>query len=168
MELALKDRLSLRNQYRILEVLNPDEAEHFQRLQRILERGFTSHYGEMTEDFESAPLASADFKRVMDILDMYDAMQFAGNDLQGIDTAKLVFPGFDKNNERRELAYTKFLTEDSNSRWTTLNVSGIVNAHWPTRAIYDAMLVEWEKSADKHKLTKDDLVRMLAAQGHSL
>jgi uncharacterized protein YfbU (UPF0304 family) len=52
MELTLKDRLVLANQYRILAALYPGEAAHFEKCREAVENGYALDYGELTPEFK--------------------------------------------------------------------------------------------------------------------
>lgn len=44
MNLSREQRWMLANQYRILEKLYPEEADHYERAREVLERGFTLNF----------------------------------------------------------------------------------------------------------------------------
>ena len=78
MELTKIERLSLINQYLILEKLYPEEKEHYSELRQALENGYTLHYS-WCFDFLSDDMPIDECKKVLDILDLYRSMDFFMN-----------------------------------------------------------------------------------------
>jgi uncharacterized protein YfbU (UPF0304 family) len=103
------ERLSLINQFRMLEVLVPDggRASAIQ----ILENGFTAEYGQVGHML-SEPLSEDDCRLVQDTLIMYDALQRRHSTDKTKVPNDLAFPGFDGNNEAGLLAYLRFMHDD--------------------------------------------------------
>jgi len=81
-------------------------------------------------------------------------------DKTGIDATELSFEGFDGNNEGRHYAYTLFVINDQ-GRWAESKKPDL-NSHMPMLDRYRSMLKRWRQSADKHQLSKDDVVRIIA------
>jgi uncharacterized protein len=71
MHLSMTERLILRNQYRILEKLYPNESESYSQFQRILESGYEMHYLEMFQTIDEDIMPREQSKEVLDILSMY-------------------------------------------------------------------------------------------------
>src|SRR5437762_170959 len=102
MELDRKDRLILFNQYRILELLNPKEADYYQRAQAVMARGYEFHYESLAENIYKNPMPEKASLEVHDILQMHRDLNDSFNGLKdkaGIDPHDLRFMGFDGNNE---------------------------------------------------------------------
>jgi uncharacterized protein len=68
-KLTRVERTLLRNQYAILEKLDPENAERYARLRQILERGYTIFYNDALVG--EGELSSADCQYVMDVLDKF-------------------------------------------------------------------------------------------------
>lgn len=51
MEMTHAQRLILSNQYKMMTLLDPDNAERYRRLQTIIERGFGLQMRELDRDF---------------------------------------------------------------------------------------------------------------------
>ena len=159
MELSVKDRLILSNQYLILEKLYPEEAAEFANDRKAIENGYTLHYRDITGRF-GEELPEPNCQHVYNILEMYRALTFGYQELEnkeGIEERNLKFPGFDGNNETDLFSYCTFLITD---KGLYQELEGDLNSHMPMLDIYDKMLNEWEKSPNKMKLTRDDIIRL--------
>jgi len=162
MKLTSKERVFLANQFKILEALYPDEAYIYERHRTALECGYTLQYGWITEWF-SEELSEAECQEVWDILEMYRSLKFAYNRLTNkneITEEEIRFQGFDENEEARLMGYADYIIRDL-GRYNEL--SGIdLNAHRPCLERYRKMLAEWNRSADKYNLEKDDILRIIS------
>ncbi len=58
MGLSSLERVMLINRCKILEKLYPEEANHYQRLNKALERGYELHYDRIYEDLREEMSAS--------------------------------------------------------------------------------------------------------------
>ena len=154
MELNLKERLLLLNQYRILEALYPNEAEIYQGFQKILREGYELDYAIIasvivTDTEDVMPVEAC--REVLEILEMYGSLQRAD--------PKKVFPGFDGNHEGRYMGYAQFLR--SKGDFTDVKVrSDNCNSHSSLLPYYRAALRAWKKSDKKHELTPEDIERI--------
>jgi len=163
MELSEKDRLILSNQYEILEKLDPDQAERYQRLREILQRGYSAEYGEMIS--LSDPLSTEECKEVSSIIEMHRQLQRCNEVLDPssrVDPKSLKFDGFDGNEETAYYLYATFLVETL-KRWSEF-ASIELNSHHETLDGYRRMLEQWEASESKYKLTASDIGRIVAAR----
>ncbi len=161
MNLTKKDRLSLVNQYLILEKLYPEDADYYAKTRKIFEEGYTLHYDDAFRGLDDE-LSEDDCSFVIDTLDMYDALQHAYkrlSDRSNIDENRLKFPGFDGNNESQYLAYARFFIEDL-GRFEDLDMYGF-NSHMPSIDRYRRMIAAWNSSSDRYSLTKDDIERII-------
>ena len=68
-----------------------------------------------------------------------------------------MFQGFDGNEETALFSYCTYIIEDL-GRYKELK--GDLNSHTPMLDYYRQMLKEWEKSPNKMKLTRDDIIRL--------
>src|ERR1700722_14251477 len=107
LKLTKTERVILANQYRLLEILVPDESDYFAQRREIVEKGYPIHYSEIDQWFydEMEPEAS---REILDILNMFRALTNAAARKLTVG-AKLRFRGFDGNEESSEFAYVTFL-----------------------------------------------------------
>lgn len=170
LNLTVKERLVLVNQYRTLAALYPDERHHYLRHVEALESGYELHYRELTVRFADG-LSAEDSREVLDILDMYSDLRFSFGHLKdktGIEEFEIEFPGFDGNNESERMAYARYFTIELD-RFNSLH-SGIkkhgLNSHMPTLNIYRRMLPVWRerRKAEIPPLSAVDIRAILDAR----
>jgi uncharacterized protein YfbU (UPF0304 family) len=110
LDLTLKDRVLLANQYRILEKLYPSEADYYRNIVEVRESGYTFDYHLLTEHF-SPCLTAEECREIRDILEMHRMIHNAlqdTTDRSGIDPDRITFKGFDLNNEGRYFGTPSF------------------------------------------------------------
>ncbi|XOW22527.1 YfbU family protein [Lactococcus lactis] len=79
LELSMKERLNLINQYKILlELADKDslEKKEYENLIEILERGYTRYYSRAISEISEEELSDKECKAVVDILDLYSDLYF--------------------------------------------------------------------------------------------
>jgi uncharacterized protein len=161
MKLSKVERLQIANQFKILSLLDEHERDHYERMVKIFENGYELQYGDATEHF-SEGLSADDCRYVLDVLDMFRMMQRAYDDLEdksGIKENRVTFLGFDGNHEPALMGYARFFCEDM-KRYEDLRRVPSFNSHMSTTGLYRQMLDAWSASADKYRLTQDDLIRI--------
>lgn len=169
MELSKVERLIIANQYRILEKLDPDEAEGYARHRQALEDGYQLHYDEAFYNiWDNLPEKECRF--VLDVLSMHSALHFSFKELEdksGIDEAYIKFQGFDGNNESHYMAYCKYFCVKL-ERFSELVDQGHdgFNSHSPTLDLYRRMLDAWERMDKPHRLSKDQIKELQMAHVH--
>jgi len=164
MNLSIKDRLILSNQFRILEALYPDEKQHFSNTREAIESGYEIEYDWQTQYIHREVVNVEECNQVIDILSMFDVLKHAYESIEdksGIDEYKVKFLGFDGNNETKQMAYARYLRK--NGKFTNLESLDDFNSHCPMLATYRRMLNEWSRSDKKYQLTKDDIKRITKA-----
>jgi uncharacterized protein YfbU (UPF0304 family) len=162
MELSKQERLILSNQYRILERLYPKNKKDFARCRTVVERGYALDYDEISEDI-CDEMSIEESQRVLDILSMYSALDSSAKKLDYEPKEKIVFRGFDGNNEPNEMNYTSFYVDDLEKfpEIEKITQSPDYNSHIPTLTLYEMMLDEWNKCKNKNDLTEEEIERIL-------
>jgi len=166
MELSRKDRLILANQYRLLALLDKREAATYNRYVEILENGFEVEYENILQQIDEDVLTVEQAREVFDVMNMFRALKHNYDQLEdkeGINNYPITFHGFSGNDEGKQWSFARYL--QANQRFTDIG-EGDLNSHGPELDTYRRMLPEWHKSADKFDLTKDDILRILAARIH--
>ena len=162
LELSVKDRLILRNQFKLLAKTDPEEAEFHNRAVEILESGYTFEYYSLAEWFLD-PMSNDSCREVREILEMYRsidaAMANAPDESATVPEKKLKFPGFDGNDETKQYAYARFLLHTLD-RWKE-SKSEDLNTHRPMLPTYREMLARWRDSASCYELSRTDVQRIL-------
>ena len=159
------ERWILSNQYLVLERLYPDEAKWYAERREAIERGYELHYQD-GPDHISDPMPVHECKEVLDILTMFSTIQESMErltDKSGINQHWSEFPGFDGNNEYRQLGYAHYFCGHDGGRFPELK-DKVVNSHFPGLAKLRAMLAEWRKIDNHRHMTNGDLVRITNAK----
>jgi uncharacterized protein YfbU (UPF0304 family) len=171
MKLSRVERWMLVNQMRILEALYPDEAKSIAEHRQALEEGYELHYNEFAQHIcdDEDTLSVEGCKEVLYILSMHQALKRAFDELpdkSGIEEYRVRFVGFDGNDrvEGTMMAYTRWSCDSHGGRFKDLDRGDDFNSHGRMLDSYRAMLKEWEKSKDKNRLTKDDIIRITSAR----
>ncbi|TRW62972.1 hypothetical protein FNJ57_11355 [Lactococcus lactis] len=178
LELSMKERLNLINQYKILlELADKDslEKKEYENLIEILERGYTRYYSMAISEISEEELSDKECKAVVDILDLYSDLYFYwhnDDEIQNtIDKSKVLFKGFDGQNEVKYLDLYKFLLNDLDrfSDIKDLHESRILNEYdshgfSPNLADLKMMVSRWKEIKSKEtfeKLTLEDFKYIL-------
>ena len=80
MEMTNAQRLILSNQYKMMTMLDPDNAERYRRLQTIIERGYGLQMRELDREF--GQLTEETCRTVIDIMEMYHALHVSWTNLK--------------------------------------------------------------------------------------
>lgn len=163
MKLTRLERWTLSNQYKIMALVDPANRDEYDRIGDALDSGFEREYGNLAPYIVSdgAVMSDDQCRDALDILDMFQAITYALDDLEdtsGLNLQRLRFSGFDGNTEGKYIHYLKYLQQDE--RFTNVNGGDGNNSHHQTLPRYREMVAEWERSPDKYRLTKDDLLRL--------
>ncbi|EGQ7778932.1 TPA: YfbU family protein [Vibrio parahaemolyticus] len=168
MKLSKKERLSLVNQFLILEKLYPEEADYYAKHRQAIAEGFELHYDWIYENLYEG-LSEEDCRMVLDILDMYRTIHFSSlkcSDTRVHEHYWLKFPGFDGNNESSFMAYCRYFIVDLD-RFNELRYGQEIpdfNSHAPTINKYSSMLYIWREMGKPHKLSAEQILKILEAE----
>ncbi|MGB8926968.1 MAG: YfbU family protein, partial [Pantoea agglomerans] len=80
MEMTHAQRLILTNQYKMMAMLEPENAERFRRYQTIIERGYALQMRELDKEF--GELSEAICRTVIDIMEMHHALHVSWSNLK--------------------------------------------------------------------------------------
>jgi uncharacterized protein YfbU (UPF0304 family) len=163
MDLTQIERLLLANQFRILARLDSDDAERCTKMVEILECGYAREYPLLVRGF-SKELSARTSEEVVDILHMHRDLHdgyIALEDKSGIGADEVSFEGFDGNSEGEHLGYASFLIHRLGHWQEFSNAGDGLNSHHPTLHRYRPMLARWKASADQHRLTREDIIRIV-------
>ena len=162
------ERWVLANQYRILEALYPDDAEHYKQAREVLEEGYEAHYGDIYTSLVRGEntLSGALCDEVQQILQMYWVLQRTYESLpdiekDGIDATKLTFPGFDGNNETKLMAYARWYCIDCGN-FAGLRYDDRFNSHRVKLGDYQQMLARWNALSDEGVVTREQIIEVIS------
>lgn len=165
MELTESERLILSNQYKILEGLYPDQANEYKKHRKIVEDGYTLNYEEISRHIFDELTANG-CREVLDILNMFYALQASYQALENKEGITIRFPGFDGNNETKRMEYTRFYITELQRFTELIDIaeSPDFNSHRQTLRLYRLMLDMWDQCAEKNNLTREEIERIISAR----
>ena len=150
MELDIKDRLILYNQYEILKVLNSEESKEYELMQNIVVNGFKSNYEELITGFSNeTPESISEF--VFDVLQMYRELddslsELSAEEKEHVDKHDITYAGFDGNEEGSYYTYANFVLEDLGSYEEIYNNGKVeLNSHRNMVNKYKRMVTTWKE-----------------------
>jgi uncharacterized protein len=158
------ERRLLANQYQILSLLDQSNADHYEKLQEALEKGYESYYNDEIFGWIFDGMSESESKLVIDAMDMYFAIQRAYDTLDDkaeIEERRTKFPGFDGNHETAYMSYARFVVERE-GRFSLLKPSSVdFNSHTPMLDRYRRMIDNWKLTTNQYKLTPDEITAIL-------
>lgn len=164
MQISEIDRIKLFAQFSILHQLQPNNG--WGVLAEIVENGYEEQYDQIKQMLFD-PMSEESCREVGDILTVFDILQRPYVDAGEPVPDDKKFPGFDGNNESRQLSYFRFLREKQNS-WTFIVMSNERdhNSHFPLLGSYRRMLRAWNEMGGSRDLTQDQIAEILAERVH--
>lgn len=167
MKLTLVERWILANQYQLLELMDPENKTHYEKVRNILERGYEFLY-----DDEACPIYQDTFsfeegKLVVDILDMFRGITVSLKkieDQSGLPLDRLKFDGFDGNNEGKYMLFAEFFCEKlKRFEEITKNLASF-NSHTRRLQEYVNMFVFWKGDPNPFELSRESLLSIAEAR----
>ncbi|WP_067705718.1 MULTISPECIES: YfbU family protein [unclassified Erwinia] len=164
MEMTAPQRLILANQYKIMSMLDPDNAESYRRQQTIIERGYGLQMRELDREFGA--LSEAQCRTLIDIMEMHHALHVSWTNLKDpsvIEARRLMFHGFDAATEAQLLGYVRFMVHVE-GRYTHFDSSlhGF-NAQTPMWEKYQRMLTVWHTCPRQYHLSANEIAQIINA-----
>ena len=166
--LTLKDRLNLYNQYTILQKLSQIQEDEYEARDyglkaEIVLKGYIYDYYLLTDGF-SDDFLPEDAKLVWDTLDMYSAIHSSYKKLKNpkLTREQIKFYGFDGNYEIRSMVYCRFIIKDL-GRFTELSGNGHeeYNSHCRCCNKYSVMLEKWEAMGKPYELSEEQIAKLI-------
>jgi len=164
MEMTPAQRLILTNQYKIMAMLEPENAEQFRRYQTIIERGYALQMRELNT--ASGELSEATCQTVIDMMEMHHALHVSWSNLKDkgqLEARRLAFLGFDAATEAHLLGYVRFMI-NTEGRYTHFD-SGThgFNAQTPMWEKYQRMLALWQTCPRQNHLSANEIAQVINA-----
>ena len=163
--LTKTERALFANQYRILELVDPDHARDYELLRTALERGYELHFADIFDHIWDG-LTAEECAEVLEILSMYDALQRSVKqlgDAAPVRPEEVEFPGFDGNNEPAQMGYARYFVNDLD-RFSYLKFQNRdINSHMPMLDTYREMLRGWVRTGKSYELKADEIEQILPA-----
>ncbi|BCK03454.1 YfbU family protein [Vibrio cholerae] len=166
MEMTNAQRLILSNQYYLMSKLTPENAEKYQRLQTIVERGYELQMRELNKEFGC--LVEDECREVIDIMEMYHAMQESNKMLtederKEVDQRRLNFLGFDIATEAQLVNYSRFLVDSEGLYPQFDKADHHFNAQMPMLDKYRRMLTTWRNCPRQYHLSAAEFKQIFNA-----
>ncbi len=164
MEMTNAQRLILSNQYKLMTMMDPENADRYQRLQTIVERGYGLQMRELDSEFGS--LKEETCRTIIDIMEMFHALQISWTNLkdnQSISELRVTFLGFDAVKESEFLHYVRFLfTTENRYQHFTLGTDNF-NAQTPMWDKYIRMQTVWHACPRQYHLSANEITQIINA-----
>lgn len=168
MDLNIKDRLFLYNQYEILKKLNSEESKKYEVMQAIVANGFKHNYGELITGFvNEMPESISQF--VFDVLQMYRVLnaslcELSPEQKRKINVKDITYAGFDGNEESSYYTYANFVLKDL-GRFEEIYNDGKVelNSHKNMFSKYNRMVTTWKeaKTGRYNSLSYENIIKVI-------
>jgi hypothetical protein len=168
MDLTKKDRVVLINQYRILALLKPDDASHYEELIEILDHGYEIFYS-VLDQWISDDMPNDEGRLVLDILGLYRCIE---NYKRKTKNKKVIshrygyFHGFDGNNETAFMSFSRFLIIKQgkfSEQEPYLRENDSCNSHSPKLDKYMRMIAKWKEADQEYDLSEEQILEILEA-----
>ena len=168
MDLELKDRLILYNQYEILKRLDADKKEEYELNQIILFNGYKNYYDNilkgMIEDIDTKIMDS-----VENTLHLYNALISSYKNLPKCEQNKIneediAFKGYDFESEYKYYQYAYFLIYKSYKYENLKNIRGFnIKSNSPKLKVYKDILLKIEevKDGSHDKFSLDSILQII-------
>ena len=128
-----------------------DEDYDYENMIKALQYGFELHYSDVFECLYDEELKAEECREVLDILEMYRGIIYSYNSLKQkgkirtLTEEEVRFPGFDGNNEGKQMSYADYFIKDLDRYSEIEELSrGYYNSHCQMLPRYRSMLRKWE------------------------
>ena len=164
MEMTNAQRLILSNQYKMMTMLNPANAERYRRLQTIIERGYGLQMRELDArvwraERRNLPHYHRHYGDVSCVACSWSNLQ----DQRSIDERRVTFLGFDAATEARYLGYVRFMV-NVEGRYTHFDAGTHgFNAQTPMWEKYQRMLNVWHACPRQYHLSANEINQIINA-----
>jgi uncharacterized protein len=158
------ERRLLANQYQILSLLDQNNADHYEKMQEALEKGYESYYHDEIFGWIFDGLAESESTLVIDAMDMYFAIQRAYDALDDkaeTEEWRTKFPGFDGNHETAYMGYARFVVEKEGRFRFLKPYKEDFNSHTPMLDRYRRMIDNWKLTSNHYELTQEEIIAIL-------
>lgn len=164
MDMTNAQRLILSNQYQVMTLLDPKNAERYRRLRTIIERGYGLQMREF--DHEFGDLSEDICRIIINMMEMHHALQVSWINVPqkpDISERRLAFLGFDAVTEARYLGYVRFMVHVE-SRYLHFDAGAHgFNAQTPMWEKYSRMLNIWLACPRQYHLSAVEISQIVNA-----
>ncbi|PVX41329.1 hypothetical protein C8D76_10225 [Pasteurella langaaensis DSM 22999] len=164
MEMTTIQRLILANQYKLLGLLEPDNAKAYQRAEAIVRGGFELELKELSHDFSE--VTEQECQIVLDTLEMYKALHVSYNNLadkSAITPLRLQFVGYCAVREKKYLNYLRFISGVEGKYQEFMQCEHGCDSQTPMWDKYSKMLDVWHACPHGYRLSMQEIQNILNA-----
>ncbi|MDO4430737.1 MAG: YfbU family protein [Lonepinella koalarum] len=164
MEMTTTQRLILANQYKLMALLDAENATQYQRLERIVKGGFELELKDVSKEF--LDLSEEECRIVRDTLEMYNALQVSYNNLadkSAISEHRLKFLGYCAVRERKYLNYLRFIADTDSKYQGLMACENSCDAQTPMWDKYSKMLDTLHACPHEYHLSAVEIQNILNA-----
>lgn len=164
MEITLTQRLILVNQYELMAHLDEQNADKYRKFQAIIKGGYQLEMKELYKDFSQ--LSEEQCQTILNILEMYQALQVSYNNLQDksdISEHRLKFLGFCAIREKKHINYLSFIATYNKKYQDVISCPNGCDAQTPMWDKYNKMLDVWNECPRKFHLSAVEIKQILSA-----
>lgn len=164
MEMTSTQRLILANQYKLMALLDSNNAKHYQRLEAIVKGGFALELKALDKEFSD--LSESECHAVLNTLEMYHALQVSYNNLSDkseLTPHRLKFAGYCAVNEKKYLNYLRFITSVENKYQEFMQCEHGCDSQVRMWDKYQRMLNVWQACPHSHHLSMTEIQNILNA-----
>ncbi|PJG81920.1 YfbU family protein [Caviibacterium pharyngocola] len=164
MEMTSTQRLILANQYKLMGLLEPNNAKKYQRLEAIVKGGFGLELKELDKEFSD--ISEEECRTVLDTLEMYHALQVSYNNLgdkSSVTPHRLQFAGYCAVREKKYLNYLRFITGTEGKYQEFMRCEHGCDSQTPMWDKYSKMLEIWRTCPHEYHLSMAEIQKILNA-----
>ncbi|NBI13608.1 YfbU family protein [[Haemophilus] felis] len=164
MEMTATQRLILANQYKLMALLDSENAKKYQRLETIVKGGFEKELKELDKEF--ADLSEAECENVLNTLEMYHALQVSYNNLEdksALTPHRLQFAGYCAVREKKYLNYLRFIVNVEGKYQDFMRCEHGCDAQVQMWEKYQRMLNVWKSCPHGYHLSMTEIQNILNA-----
>lgn len=145
-----------------------DQDYDYENMIKALQYGYEYHYSDVFDCLFDEELSTNGCREVLDILEMYRGIIYSFNYLKREGKLKTLtendvrFPGFDGNNETKQMSYTDYFIRDL-GRYDEIEAlsHGYYNSHSPKLGKYRSMLEKWESWGNRYQMEEQQIEELL-------
>ncbi|MGC6335457.1 YfbU family protein [Pasteurella multocida] len=164
MEMTSTQRLILANQYKLMGLLDSQNAQKYQRLEAIVKGGFALELKELDKEFSD--VSEQECQTVLDTLEMYNALQTSYNNLSdksALTPHRLQFAGYCAVREKKYLNYLRFITGVEGKYQEFMRCEHGCDSQVPMWDKYMRMLDVWHACPYGYHLSMTEIQNILNA-----
>lgn len=146
-----------------------DQDYDYDNMIKALQYGFEYHYSDVFDCLFDEVLSYDGCREVLDILEMYRGIIYSfinlkrEGKLKTLTESDVRFPGFDGNNEAKQMSYADYFIKDLGRYDEIEKISqGYYNSHSPKLAKYKAMLVKWRSLDNRYQMEEQQIQELLS------